>query len=163
MKVNDRLSQTRERDDKSMYFEEFSLGQRFNSTGRTLTEAEIIAFAHMYDPQTMHIDSEWAKTGPFEGIIASGFQTLGIAWWLFLRMGLVSESMFVGVGIDHLRWTRPVRPGDTLSLSVTIKELGEVRSGRGLITFFHELHNQRHEIVMSYTSLNLIHCKPPVS
>ncbi|PSR31180.1 MAG: acyl dehydratase [Sulfobacillus benefaciens] len=145
----------------SMYFEDFDVEQTFYSGGRTLTEGEIIAFAHMYDPQTMHIDSEWAKDGPFGGLIASGFQTLGIAWWLFLRMGLVLESMFVGVGVDHLRWTQPVRPGDTLSLTVTIRNKGEVRSGKGLITFGHELKNQNGDTVMTYTSQNLIHCRPP--
>ncbi len=143
-----------------MYFEDFEVGQTFHSGGRTLTEGEIISFAHMYDPQTMHINSEWAKDGPFHGLIASGFQTLGIAWWLFLRMGLVLESMFVGVGIDNLRWIRPVRPSDTLSLTLTIQDKGEVRSGRGLITFGHELTNQDMDTVMTYTSLNLIYCRP---
>ncbi len=143
-----------------MYFEDFEVGQTFHSGGRTLTEGEIISFAHMYDPQTMHINSEWAKDGPFHGLIASGFQTLGIAWWLFLRMGLVLESMFVGVGIDNLRWIRPVRPSDTLSLTLTIQDKGDVRSGRGLITFGHELTNQDMDTVMTYTSLNLIYCRP---
>lgn len=145
---------------RSLYFEDFEPGQTFESGGRTVTEAEIISFAHMYDPQTMHLDTEWAKSGPFGGLIASGFQTVGIAWWLFLRLGLVLDSMFVGVGIDRLRWQRPVRPGDTLSLTVTVQEKGEVRSGRGLITFSHQLQNQNRETVMSYTSLNLIHCRP---
>jgi acyl dehydratase len=139
-----------------MVFEEMSVGQSFRSSGRTVTEAEIILFAHTYDPQTMHLDTESSAQGPFAGLIASGFLTLNLAWWLFLRLGLVQESMYVGLGLDRLRWLKPVRPGDTLTLTVVVEAKGEVRRGRGLVTFAHTLANQAGDPVMTYASLNLI-------
>lgn len=143
-----------------MYFEDFQVGQTFCSDGRTVTEAEIIAFAHMFDPQRMHLDREWSAAGSFGGLIASGFLTLNIAWWLFLRLGLVRESMHVGIGLDEVRWLRPVRPGDTLALTVSVNAKGEARRARGAVTFGHALENQAGETVMTYASVNLIRTRP---
>ena len=108
----------------------------------------------------MHIDREWAQAGPFEGLIASGFLTLSIAWWLFLRLGLVSDSMYVGVGIDELRWLHPIRPNDTLSLRVEVVDKSTAtKKDRGRVTFQHTLCNQRSKPVMAYKTINLIYSK----
>ncbi len=144
----------------SLYFDDFEVGQTFLSSGRTFTEAEIVMFAHKFDPQSMHIDGVHAANGPFKGLIASGFHTLSVAWWLFLGLGLVRESMMIGLGVDELRWHLPVRPGDTLKLEVEIEEKVETSSPkRGRITFSHTLYNQNGEAVMTYKSLNLIYRK----
>ncbi len=144
----------------SLYFDDFEVGQTFLSSGRTFTEAEIVMFAHKFDPQPMHIDGVHATNGPFKGLIASGFHTLSVAWWLFLGLGLVRESMMIGLGVDELRWHLPVRPGDTLKLEVEIEEKVETSSPkRGRITFSHTLYNQNGEAVMTYKSLNLIYRK----
>ena len=144
----------------SLYFDDFEVGQTFLSSGRTFTEAEIVMFAHKFDPQPMHIDGVHAANGPFKGLIASGFHTLSVAWWLFLGLGLVRESMMIGLGVDELRWHLPVRPGDTLKLEVEIEEKVETSSPkRGRITFSHTLYNQNGEAVMTYKSLNLIYRK----
>lgn len=141
----------------SIFFEDFEVGQTFLSAGRTVTEAEIISFAHSYDPQSMHIDRVQAEKGQFKGLIASGFHTLSIGWWLFLRLGIVEKSMKIGIGIDELRWQRPVRPEDTLTLSVEIAEKSPTSSEDcGRVLFAHALKNQDLDLVMSYRSLNLI-------
>ncbi|MDA8192664.1 MAG: MaoC/PaaZ C-terminal domain-containing protein [Thermaerobacter sp.] len=142
------------------FYEDFSIGDRFHSGGRTVTEAEIITFAHHFDPQAMHLDAQSAAQGPFQGLIASGFHTMGIAWWLFLRLGLVTDSMFVGLGVNELRWLKPVRPGDTLSLDVVVAEKSPPKNGRGAITFAHSLQNQTDLTVMTYQSVNLILQQP---
>lgn len=140
-----------------MYFDDFEVGQTFNGAGRTFTEAEIITFAHSYDPQSMHIDRVHAEDGSFKGLIASGFHTLSIAWWLFLKLGLVEESMKIGIGVDELRWRRPVRPGDTVTLNVEIVEKSFTSANdSGRVQFAHTLKNQANEVVMTYKSLNLI-------
>ncbi|KJF15987.1 MaoC/PaaZ C-terminal domain-containing protein [Acidithrix ferrooxidans] len=140
-----------------MYFDDFEVGQTFIGAGRTFTEAEIITFAHSYDPQSMHIDRVHAEDGSFKGLIASGFHTLSIAWWLFLKLGLVEESMKIGIGVDELRWRRPVRPGDTVTLNVEIVEKSLTSANdSGRVQFAHTLKNQANEVVMTYKSLNLI-------
>lgn len=145
----------------SMYFDDFEVGDTFTSVGRTMTEAEIVSFAHMYDPQSMHIDSCRSNNGPFGGLIASGFHTLSIAWWLFLKLAMFEDSMKIGIGADELRWQRPVRPGDTLTLTVEIAEKKETSANdSGRVVFAHTLKNQDSEVVMTYRSLNLIWNKP---
>ena len=150
----------------SLFYEDFTVGQSFSGGRRTIPEAEMIQFAQIYDPQRMHLDRLYAEEGPFHGLIASGFHTLCLAWWLFLQLGLVQESMWVGIGLDALRWRRPVRPGDTVSLQVVIvnKSPSSVPD-RGRVTFSHTLTNQNGETVMTYQSVNLISCKvdPPSS
>ncbi len=141
----------------SIFFDDFQVGQIFVSPGRTFTEAEIISFAHSYDPQSMHLDRVSSEQGQFKGLIASGFHTLNIAWWLFLRLGIVEQSMKIGIGIDELRWNRPVRPGDTLTLTVEIADKSITSAEDcGRIYFAHTLKNQDLEVVMTYRSLNLI-------
>ncbi len=141
----------------SIFFDDFEVGQTFVSVGRTVMEAEIVSFAHSYDPQSMHINSVRANASPFGGIIASGFHTLSIAWWLFLKLGLVEDSMKIGIGVDELRWQRPVRPGDTLTLTVEIAEKKQTSANdSGRVVFAHALKNQDAEVVMTYRSLNLI-------
>jgi acyl dehydratase len=122
----------------------------------------MLAFAQLYDPQEMHLNRVWAEeSGPFGGLIASGFLTLCVAWWLFLRLGLVAASMYVGIGVNELRWLRPVRAGETLSLQVEVLDKSAApREKRGRVTFIHRLFNQEGEVVMTYETLNLILLRP---
>src|SRR3546814_14425706 len=90
--------------------------------------AQIVDCAMRYDPQPIHIDLEAAKEGPFSGLIASGFQTLALAFRLFLDRGFYEKSIIVGPGLDELRWTAPVRPGDTLKSIVEVLEVTPSRS-----------------------------------
>jgi len=64
----------------SLFYEDFTVGQSFSGGRRTIPEAEMIQFAQNYDPQRMHLDCLYAEEGPFHGLIASGFQTLCLAW-----------------------------------------------------------------------------------
>ncbi|CAG4907103.1 MULTISPECIES: MaoC/PaaZ C-terminal domain-containing protein [Acidithrix] len=144
----------------AIYFDDFEVGQTFVGGGRTFTEAEIITFAHSYDPQAMHIDRVYAEDGSFKGLIASGFHTLSIAWWLFLKLGLVEGSMKIGIGVDEVRWKRPVRPGDTVALTVEIIEKSLTSANdSGRVHFSHTLKNQANEVVLTYNSLHLIWLK----
>ena len=71
----------------SQWFEDFEAGQRFVSQGVTITEASIIDFATRYDPQRFHVDREAAAKTHFGGLIASGFQTLGLSFRMFFELG----------------------------------------------------------------------------
>ena len=91
----------------NQWFEEFEVGQRFVSQGVTFTEASIIDFASRYDPQRFHIDKEAAARTPFGGLVASGFQTLGLSFRMFFELGVIRESGIGAPGIEELRWTAP--------------------------------------------------------
>src|SRR3546814_9125122 len=108
--------------------EDWKVGEVFETLSASFTDAQIVDFAMRYDPQTIHIDLEAAKEGPFSGLIASGFQTLALAFRLFLDRGFYEKSIIVGPGLDELRWTAPVRPGDTLKNLVHVLEVTPSRS-----------------------------------
>lgn len=144
------------------WFNEFHVGDKFDTRGITLTEAQIVDFALTYDPQHMHVDATAAEAGPFGGLIASGFQTLALSFRLFYDLGLVVESNIVGPGMDEVRWTAPVRPGDTIRTAVEVIEARESRSkpDRGTVRFQFTVLNQRDETVMTYLAITIIRKRP---
>lgn len=123
-----------------------------------VTEAAIVEFAQRYDPQPIHADPEAAGRGPFGGLIASGWHTISLVMRLLVERYLSHVAAIVSPGIDELRWTLPVRPGDVLSVRVTVLEATASRSkpDRGLVRTLIEALNQRGEVVLSMKAMNLI-------
>lgn len=135
----------------NQWFEDFEAGQRFVSQGVTLTEASIIDFAIRYDPQRFHIDREAAAQTPFGGLVASGFQTLGLSFRMFFELGVIRESGIGAPGIEDLKWLAPVRPGDTVHTEVEVVDLRPSRSktDRGTVRMRYATVNQHGETVMT--------------
>ena len=144
------------------YFEDFVPGAVFTSGAIVVSEAEIIGFARRYDPQPMHTDPAAAATGRFGGLIASGWHTAALMMRLFATHFLSPESSVASPGIDELRWLQPVRPGDALSLRVTVIEARRSRSRpqQGIVHSLVEVLNQHGEVVMSLKPISLIACRP---
>ena len=144
------------------WFEEFQVGDRFEARGATLTESQIVDFALTYDPQPMHVDAAAEEAGPFAGLIASGFQTLALSFRLFYDLGLTVGSNIVGPGLDEVRWTAPVKPGDTIRPVVEVIEARESRSrpDRGTVRLQFTVLNQRDETVLTYQAITIIRKRP---
>ncbi len=106
-----------------MKFAQFHVGQVIEAGPYTVTEAEILKFASAYDPQWFHTDPEAARQGPFEGLIASGWHTCGIAMRLAADHVLRGSESFASPGVSQIRWPHPVRPGDALSLRIIVNEV----------------------------------------
>jgi acyl dehydratase len=140
------------------YFEDYRVGALHHYGAITVDQAEVIAFAAKFDPQYIHVDPEAAARGPFGGLIASGWHTGAMMMRLFADNYLSSVASLASPGIDELRWTRPVRPGDTLSIRVTILEASVSRSkpDRGIVRTLIEVLNQNDELVMSCKAINLL-------
>ena len=117
------------------YLEDFVPGEVREYGPVPVSEAEILEFARKYDPQPIHVDPEWARTGPFGGLIASGWHTTALTMRLLVDNYLPAAASLASPGIDELRWARPVRPGDALSVRVTVLEVRPSRSkpDRGLL------------------------------
>jgi len=133
---------------ESLYFEDFRIGMEFTTPRRTVTEADIVNFAGLSgDFNPLHTDEEYAKNTIFKGRIAHGALTFSIMTGLWDKIGFIRESIIAFYGIDKLRFTKPVYPGDTIM--VKIKVTGkEEKDGRGLITLHNEVINQRSEVVL---------------
>jgi len=132
-------------------FEDFKPGHVTEYGARTLEESEIIAFAREWDPQRYHVDPEAAKATPFGGLIASGWQSCGVAMRLMCDAYLNESSCVGSPGIDEIRFLHPVRPGDTLRFRATVLESRPSRSraDRGTVSFRWELLNQKDKVVLS--------------
>ena len=148
----------------NQWFEEFEVGQHFVSQGVTVTEASIIEFASRYDPQRFHVDVEAAARTHFGGLIASGFQTIGLSFRKFFDLGVIRESGIGAPGVEELHWTAPVRPGDTLHTEVEVLEVQPSRSrpDRGIVRLRYIALNQRGETVMTMVVPQIVSRNPAV-
>lgn len=145
------------------YFEDYRPGAVYEYGYASVSEAEIVAFAEQFDPQPMHVDATFAATGPFGGLIASGWHTGGIMMRLYVRHYLSAVASLASPGLDELRWATPVRPGDQLRLRATIIGARRSRSkpDRGLVRTRAELLNQRGETPLSLVAMNLLGLRDP--
>jgi acyl dehydratase len=143
------------------WFEDYPQGAVFEFGSATISADEIITFARQYDPQAMHVDTDWAAEGPFGEVIASGWHTIAVMMRMFVEQFL-PENGLAAPGIDEVRWPRPVRPGDTLRVRVTVLEARRSRSkpDRGLVQTLVEVFNQKDEIVLTMKPMNLVRCRP---
>ena len=154
--VNDQAVLTRPR-----YFEDFPVGAVSEFGSITVTELDIIAFARQFDPQTMHTDPVAAAKGPTGGLIASGWHTIAMMMRMYAEHYL-PENGLPAPGVDEVRWLLPVRPGDTLSLRVTIEDarVSKSKPDRGIIRPFTEVLNQHREVVLTIRPINLVRRRP---
>jgi acyl dehydratase len=143
------------------YFEDYVPGSAFEFGAISAGEAEMIDFAKRFDPQDMHIDAESAARGPFGGLIASGWYTAGVAMRLLVDNYVSKVAGLASPGVDEVRWTRPVRPGDCLRIQVSVLEARRSRSkpDRGLVRTLVEVLNQNREVVMSFKAMNIVRCR----
>jgi acyl dehydratase len=139
------------------FFEDYIVGATYVGGSFSVTEAEIIAFASEYDPQVMHVDPDLAAKGPLGGLIASGWHTIARTMRLVVDNFLPHNGL-AAPGIDELRWPRPVRPGDILTLHATVQEARRSRTkpDRGLVHTLLEVLNRDGEVVMSMKPMNLV-------
>jgi len=147
----------------TLYLEDFKPGQTFTFPGsHTFTREEILAFARQYDPQPFHLDEEAGKRSIYGGLIASGWQTVGVTFRLAVE-GLIGNVASMGSpGVDEVRWLKPVRPGDTITASMEVLELRPSRSkpDRGLVRVRYAATNQRGETVLTMVGMGLFARRP---
>ena len=105
-----------------MKFSDFYAGQVIEAGPYRVRESEVVGFATDFDPQWFHTDAEAAPTGPFGGLIASGWHTCAIAMRLVVDTALRGSESFASPGATYVKWPNPVRPGDELRLRATIIE-----------------------------------------
>jgi acyl dehydratase len=147
------------------YFEDYIEGDMHRFGSIAVEADEIITFAKRFDPQLMHTDPVAAKNTPFGGLIASGWHTAGLVMRLYVEHYLTNVASLASPGLDELRWIKPVRPGDALSVRVTVLKTAPSKSkpDRGAVTSFVEVFNQADEVVMTFKPINIIGKRPPAS
>ncbi|MEO1089900.1 MAG: MaoC family dehydratase [Pseudomonadota bacterium] len=144
------------------WYDDFTPGERFETAGCTLSEAQILDFAFHYDPQPFHLDQEAARDGPFGGLIASGFQTLLVSFRLWYAEGVINAGSLGSPGMDEVRWTAPVRSGDTLHVEAEVLDARPSGSkpDRGTVVIAYRVVNQAGVDVMTYRVTHIIRRDP---
>ena len=143
------------------YFEDVAIGETTRFGRYEVTREEIVEYARQFDPQPFHLDEEAARLSIYGGLIASGWHTGA----MFIRMvcdGMIPGHATAGArGFDDLRWIKPVRPGDVLSVESVVREKNAGRRpDLGTVKVESRISNQRGEVVMSLVSLVLYRRRP---
>ena len=142
------------------WFEDINIDEAFPLGSHSFSEAEIIRFATLYDPQYFHTDPEAAKAGPFGGLIASGWHTVSVGQRQMVDALFAEEERLRGLGeepgvsgpspgVNKAEFKVPVRPGDivTYALVVLSKRPSGSLPGWGVLINSLTGTNQRGELV----------------
>jgi acyl dehydratase len=140
------------------YFEDYVPGSVHEFGSIKVEEEDIVAFGGQFDPQVFHTDPEGAKSTIYGGLIASGWHTASLMMRECVRYYLPRAASLGSPGVDEFRWNLPVRPGDTLTIRVTILQATRSRSkpDRGIVESFFEVLNQDGKVAMSAKGVNFI-------
>ena len=140
-----------------MKFAELRAGRVIDAGPFVLSEEDLVAFAAKWDPQWFHTDAAAAAQSRFGGLIASGWQTCGIAMRLAVDAVLEGSETFGSPGLAYLKWTHPVRAGDALSLRATVLETRRAskRTDVGILRWRLQLFNQHDREVLDLEATNL--------
>ncbi|MFD1647853.1 MaoC/PaaZ C-terminal domain-containing protein [Haloarchaeobius litoreus] len=140
------------------YFEDLSAGEVGTLGTYRMTEAEIVEFASRYDPLPIHTDESVAEASEHGGLIASGFHTFSAVNSVVTVEFKRDLAVVAGLGIDDLRWHAPVRPGDELTVELSIPELrrSETDPDRGIYRLSVSGHDTDGGEVISYVDSGLV-------
>jgi acyl dehydratase len=147
------------------YWEDIRVGDVFELGPVDVREDEVIAFATAYDPQPFHVDPQAAATGPFGGLVASGWHTAALFMGMYVREVLLDTASMGSPGVEQIRWRVPVRPGDRLRarVSITGSTASKTNPHRGTVVSECEVLNQRDEVVMTLTARGLFARREPAA
>ena len=147
---------------RGMYWEEWEIGAEFESPARTVTEADIVMFAGLsgdYNP--LHVNEEYCKTTIFGTRIAHGPLVYAITAGLLFQLHLYDDTLIAFLGFENLKFTGPVKAGDTIHAKVKVLEKRETsRPDRGVIKRELRVFNQRGEVVQEAIQNFLLKRKP---
>ena len=146
---------------KERYFNDLKIGDRFQSEPLSITEKEVIEFAHKFDPQMFHLNQKAAERTLFKGLIASGWHTAAITMRLFVKTLNFAEGA-IGLGVNELRWPNALRPGDVLTVETKILHLRPSKSkpNYGIIRLRNVTTNQKSEIVQTMLANAMVPRRP---
>ena len=138
---------------QELYFEDFHVGQKFYSVGAaTVSAEEIKEFGRKYDPQPFHLDEAAGEGSFFKGLAASGWLTAAVVMRLRVQSIQVAGGM-IGAGVEEMRWTEPVRPGDTIRTEIEVvgTRQSTSRQAYGIVKTTTLAYNQRDQVVLRST------------
>jgi len=146
----------------TFYWEDFPTGRISEFGATTVLKEDIIRFAREFDPQPFHLDEDAAKASLFGGLCASGWHTCSMAMRMMCDAYLLESSSLGSPGLENIRWLKPVFPGDTLSMRMTILESRPMDSKPhiGLVKSLWQVMNQNKEEVLRMDGYGMFRRRP---
>jgi len=133
-----------------------------HSPGRTVSEADNIVFSTLtMNPQALHLDHAWSKTGAFGQPLVNSMFTLSTLVGLSVAQ-LTQGTIVANLGFETISFPRPVFHGDTLYATTVVlsKRPSRTRPSEGVVRFEHTGHNQQGDVVVVAVRNALIHMRP---
>ncbi len=145
-----------------LFFEDFKIGDTFESDTLTVLETDVINFAQQFDPQYFHTDKEQAVDSFFNGLAASGWHTSALTMRLVVNspLGQIANGI-IGLGIDELRWFTPTYPNDILRVVMEVidTKASQSKAGWGVVKMRWQTFNQRDELAASLVTPLWVQCQ----
>lgn len=147
------------------YFEDFTVGTHLTTRGMTVTETHIVSWANLAgDWLPLHVDQDASARTPFGSVIGHGPLSLALSLGLVIQTGFFGDAVIAWLGLDEVRATAPVFPGDTIHVVARVTEQEPTRRPeRGRVTLAYDVRNQRDETVMTFTSGFLMRVRRPAA
>jgi acyl dehydratase len=144
--------------DSPLFLEDLSVGQTFRTGTIPVDPDRVQAFAAEFDPQPFHLDEAAAGSSAFGRLVASGWHTAALTMRLMVTSDFRIAGGMIGVGVEQVRWPRPVYPGDVLRVEGEVLEVRPSRSNpdRGIVRFRSKTLNQDGELVMEQTATLIV-------
>ncbi|HYA06120.1 MAG TPA: MaoC/PaaZ C-terminal domain-containing protein [Xanthobacteraceae bacterium] len=147
---------------RGLYWEDWEIGAEFETPARTVTEADITIYAGLsgdYNP--LHVNEEYCKQTPFGSRIAHGPLVYAIAAGLLFQLHLYDDTLIAFLGFENLKFTKPVKAGDTIHARIKVLEKRETSNHeRGVMKRELKVLNQRDEVVQEAVQNFLLKRKP---
>jgi len=147
---------------RGLYFEQFTVGQRIVTAGRTVTETDLVNFAGLSgDFNQIHTDAEYSAGMVFKQRVAHGLLGLSIASGLAVQTGFMEGTVMAFREITEWKFSKPIFIGDTIHVELEVTETKAMpRLGGGAVTIKLSVKNQKDEVVQQGVWVALMMSKP---
>lgn len=134
------------------YWNEFEVGEKLETNGRTIESGDVNLFAGLSgDFNPVHVNEVFAKKGMFGERVAHGLLTLAVTSGQMNQMGLFEGTTIGFLGMNNVKFSNPVRFGDTILTTATITDVRATsKKGRGVVAMSISVVNQKNETVLTY-------------
>lgn len=146
-------------------YEDLEVGKAYPVGSHTFTREEIVHFAEQFDPQPFHLSEAGGEASMFCGLVASGWHTCSVMMGLLVRHFLRDSTSMGSPGIDDIRWIKPTRVGDTITMTNTVlsKRVSASKPDRGIVETRWDGVNQHGETIVTVHSKALFGLRHPGS
>jgi acyl dehydratase len=144
-------------------YEDLEVGKTYTVGSHTFTREEIVHFAEQFDPQPFHVSEAGGEASPFRGLVASGWHTCSVMMGMLVRNFLQGSTSMGSPGLDEVRWIKPTRVGDTLTMTNTIvsKRVSASKPDRGIVETRWDGVNQHGETIVTVRSKAIFGLRHP--